>query len=136
MDNRKPEDMTPLAFDELPPHLKRRIAGSKLARQWEAAAGDQAQPTGSEQPETPDGLKPPTVIGPDGEPVLAALLTLGIEKFSFPGEKHYRLIWARRGEAWLAEEDTTRFKRKRDAVEAGRKLAGRFKLLYFSEVAR
>ena len=68
-----------------------------------------------------------TIIGPTGHDLpVGKGLTLGIEKFRQP-DKHYRLIWLskRTGEwfAWLAEEDTTRFGKKRDAVTAGKALA-------------
>ena len=63
-----------------------------------------------------------TVIGPDEKPIRAKYLTLGVEKFLRPS-KHYRLIWLFGDQAWLAEENKTRFRSKARAEEAGRKLA-------------
>lgn len=52
------------------------------------------------------------IIGPDGEPMVPTWLILGIEKFQQP-QKHYRLIWINpiKKEAWLCEEDQTRYRR-------------------------
>lgn len=75
------------------------------------------------------------VIGPDGEPTPALGLVLGIEKFRYPN-KHYRLIWVLGEQAWFAEEETTPFKRKREALEAGRELVERVGAAYLSEVTR
>ena len=82
----------------------------------------------------------PTVIGPEGEPIPAKGLVLGIEKFRRP-DKHYRLIWlsadfGREWFAWLAEEDETRFRRKAEAVAAGAILAAAKGGLKFSQVTR
>lgn len=94
---------------------------------------DQLDPTTNEVAEEAQ-----KIIGPDGEPMVAKWLTLGVEKFDRP-EKHYRLIWIWRDQAWLAEEETRCFRRKYGeggAVEAGRALAERVKCLVFSEAAR
>jgi len=64
------------------------------------------------------------VSDPDGRQISAGLLTLGIEKFKRP-IKNYALIWMYTGRAWLAKEDETPYKRKRDAVAAGSMLADR-----------
>jgi hypothetical protein len=87
-------------------------------------------------PETNLTEQKPKIIGPDGQPMTAKWVTLGIEKFSFPVGKHYRLIWTYMGRAWLAEEDATHFRRVRDAVAAGKALAERVRCLHFNEVAR
>jgi hypothetical protein len=67
-----------------------------------------------------------TIIGPDGELMkLPKNLRLGYEKFAHPN-KHYRLIWILRREAWLCEEDTEMYRRVLSddgVVPAGRKLA-------------
>jgi len=75
------------------------------------------------------------IIGPEGEPTPAVGVVLGIEKFGHP-EKHYRLIWVRGEKAWFAEEDTTRFKRKREAIEAGQALVERVGAMALSEATR
>lgn len=77
----------------------------------------------------------PTIIGPDGEPTSAIGLVLGIEKFGHP-DKHYRLIWVLGEQAWFAEEDTTHFKRKREALAAGQELVERVGAAYLSERTR
>jgi hypothetical protein len=80
----------------------------------------------------------PTVIDPDGNEMSAKHLTLGIEKFRNP-QPHFRLIWIYGNEAWLAEEDTTPYRRKygsEGVVEMGQKLAARVGAKYFSEVTR
>lgn len=51
-------------------------------------------------------------------------VALGVEKFrQGHGRKFYRLIWVSRDEAWLAAERPEQFRRKGDAVLAGRELA-------------
>ncbi len=89
-------------------------------------------------PEPNETHEGPTVIGPDGKPMRAKWLTLGIERFNHP-EKHYRLIWIHLGKAWFAEEDTTHFTKKYGeggAVRAGQALAERVDCLVFSEATR
>jgi hypothetical protein len=83
----------------------------------------------------------PMVVGPDGEPMPAASLVLGIEKFRRPGPKHFRLIWMDQvsGEAWLAEENKTEFRKKHGdggIVEVGQELARQVGAKRFSEVTR
>lgn len=50
-------------------------------------------------------------------------LILGVEKFKTAGDKFYRLIWIGKGEAWLAAENTTCFRRKIMAMAAGEEMA-------------
>jgi hypothetical protein len=100
---------------------------------------DQLEPTIDEQPEIEEAEDPgPMVTGPDGEPMPAKGLVLGIEKFRKPGPKYYRLILIDqiRGEAWLAEENTTEFPTKGGIVEVGRELARQLGVRRFSEVTR
>jgi hypothetical protein len=80
----------------------------------------------------------PKIIGPDGKEMSAQGLILGLEKFQYP-DKHFRLIWTRGGEAWFAQEDTSRYRKKYGSggvVEAGRKLADRVSASFFSEMTR
>lgn len=80
------------------------------------------------------------VIGPNGEPVAASELTLGIEKFRQP-HQHYRLIWIdhQQAEAWLCQEDSTLYRRiwgEDGIIEAGQALAERLGVKRFSGVVR
>lgn len=78
--------------------------------------------------------RPETIKGPDGEPMkVGRALQVGIEKFQSPAPAHYRLIWIYGREAWLAEEDTTRYRRKYgrregqpSAEQAGQALAEKY----------
>lgn len=80
---------------------------------------------------------PTLITGPTGEDVSPIDLTLGVEKFKTAAGKHYRLIWVNGSRAWLAQEDTTQFQRKRDIiVEAGEDLVKRVKAKRFNEVTR
>ncbi|MCB0190618.1 MAG: hypothetical protein KDJ65_01595 [Anaerolineae bacterium] len=68
--------------------------------------------------------RPETIEGPDGEPIkISRLLTVGIEKFQSPSPAHYRLIWIKGHQAWLAKEDETRY-RKKFGIEGSAELAG------------
>jgi hypothetical protein len=78
----------------------------------------------------------PKIIGPKGEEMPASGLTLAIEKFKKHGDKYYRLIWVNGATSWLAEEDTTPFRRYRDVVEVGQALAKKVGAKRFSEVTR
>lgn len=82
-----------------------------------------------------DETTKPVVIGPEGEAIeVDRRLMLGLEKFRRPW-KHYRLIWLHAGRAWLAEEETRRFRRKAEVVRAGQALVDGFGVR-FSEVTR
>jgi hypothetical protein len=59
----------------------------------------------------------------NGENGLPIGLILGVEKFKRSGDTHYRLIWIGRRKAALAAENTTKFRRKLDAIMAGHELA-------------
>jgi hypothetical protein len=48
---------------------------------------------------------------------------LGIEKFKKAVRKWYRLVWFLRGRVWLAAEDTTAYRTRGAAIEAGRDLS-------------
>lgn len=62
---------------------------------------------------------------PDDDPIAGHKLDLGVEKFRRP-PKHYRLIWVYGDEAWLADQDETRYQRKTDVLVAGQQLADEF----------
>lgn len=74
--------------------------------------------------------RPETIKGPDGEPIkVRKSLKVGIEKFRSPAPAHYRLIWIHGREAWLANEDTTQYRRKygqHGAEQAGQALAEKY----------
>lgn len=83
----------------------------------------------------------PTVIGPDGKPMPARGLVLGVEKFRKPAPKYFRLIWINPAtqEAWLAEENRTEFRKKHGdggIVEVGQDLAKQLRAKRFSQVTR
>jgi hypothetical protein len=59
-------------------------------------------------------------------------LTLGVTKFKVASGKFYALIWQGRGQSWLAAEDeATEHRRKRDAVERGRRIAAETGAYFF-----
>lgn len=78
--------------------------------------------------------QPETIKGPEGEPMkVSRALKVGIEKFRSPSPAHYRLIWIFGREAWLANEDTTQYRRKYgqsegqpSAEQAGQALAEKY----------
>jgi hypothetical protein len=67
-----------------------------------------------------------------GVPKPPAGLVLTVTKFKVAAGKFYTLTWNGRGQTWLTAEDEAReHRRKRDAVEAGQRIAAETGAYFF-----